>query len=164
MLFYQIIYFIYLSNFYKFERDFFSQSVNSLLLIQESKITKTRNRSQDAKNINKQEQVFEVFTSRISSQFERIEMKTAIINNEEISTKIERIIQQTNSVSKCERERERERSREREQEQEQERKRKRERERNRARDTRDRDRERDEAIETMRNNNDDEIKDVFAAK
>ncbi len=61
-----------------------NEIVNSLLLIQESKMTRTRDRSQDAKNINRRKQVFEVFTSRVSSQFERVEMKTAIINNEEI--------------------------------------------------------------------------------
>ncbi len=125
-------------------------------------MTRTRDRSQDAKNINRREQVFEVFTSRVSSQFERVEMKTAIINNEEISTKIERIIRQTDSVSR--RERERERSRDRKQEREREQRREREQERDRARDTRDRDRERDEAIETMRNDDDDEMKDVLAAK
>ncbi len=120
-------------------------------------MTRTRDRSQDAKN--RREQVFEVFTSRVSSQFERVEMKTAIINNEEISAKIERIIRQADSVSRRERKRERERSREREQK------------RDRARDIRDRDRARgrDETMrnenETVRNENeDDEMKDVLAAK
>jgi septal ring factor EnvC (AmiA/AmiB activator) len=117
-------------------------------------MTRTRDRSQDAKNISRREQVFEVFTSRVSSQFERVEMKTAIINNEEISAKIERIIRQADSASKRERRRDRERERKQEREREQE--------RDRTRDTRDRDRERDE---TMKNENeDDEMKDVLAAK
>ncbi len=66
-------------------------------------MTKTRDRFKNAKN--KQKQIFEVFTSRVSSQFKRVEMKTAIINNKEISTKIKRIIRQTNSISKCEQKR-----------------------------------------------------------
>ncbi len=76
-------------------------------MIQESKMTRTRDRFQDAKN--KRKQVFEVFTSRVSSQFERVEMKIAIINNEEISTKIKRIIRQADSISRRKRERKRER-------------------------------------------------------
>ncbi len=72
----------------------------------------------------------------------------------------EKIIRQADLVSR----RERERKRWREREQEQEQKRERERERDRVRDTRDRDRERDEAIETMKNDDDDEMKNVLAAK
>ncbi len=90
-------------------------------------------------------------------------MKTAIINNEEISTKIERVIRQADSALKRERERERERGRGRAREQKQGQ------ERDRSRGTRDRDRERDETmkneIETMRNDDeDDEMKNVLAAK
>jgi hypothetical protein len=84
-------------------------SVNSLLLIQESQMTRTRDRSQDAKNISKRKHVFEVFTSRVSSQFQRVEIKIAIINNEEILTKIKRIIRQADSASRRERRRDRER-------------------------------------------------------
>ncbi len=125
-------------------------------------MTRIRDRSQDAKNINKRKQIFKIFTSRVSSQFERIEMKIAIINNEEISMKIKRIIRQADSISR--RERERKRSRDREQKRERKQERKRKQERDRAWVIRDRDRERDEAIETMKNDNDDEMKKVLAAK
>jgi hypothetical protein len=132
-------------------------------------MTKTRDCSQDAKNINKRKQVFEVFTSRVSSQFERVEMKTAIFNNEKISMKVERVIQQTNSISR--RERERERQQERDQESDRTRKtrdRKRDRDRdqeknqelNRTRESRDRERD-----QTMKSENENDLmKDVLVAK
>jgi hypothetical protein len=157
--------------FYRFERSLFSRNeiVNSLLLIQESKMRRTRDRSQDAKNINKRKQVFEVFTSRVSSQFERVEMKTAIINNEEISTKRERVIWQADLISRREQEWEREREQAREQERERARAQEQEQGPDRSRNTRDRDRERDETIrneiETVKNENkDDKMKNVLAAK
>ncbi len=99
----------------KFERIL--SSSNLLLQVQEFEITRTRDRSQNAEN--RREQIFEFFIARESSQFERVEMKTAIFNNEEISAKIKRVIHRVDLVSDrerdCDRERERgsERSRER---------------------------------------------------
>ncbi len=128
-------------------------------------MTRTRDRFQNAKNRRKQ--VFEVFTSRVSSQFERVEMKIVIINNKKISAKIERIIRQADSISRREREQEREQERERQE---------REQERERTRDTRDRDRFRtvrneneiavknENKIAVKNENENDEIKDVLAAK
>ncbi len=72
-----------------------------------SDVTRTRKRSQNVEN--KKIEIFDSFIAREFSQFERMTMKTAILNNEKISIDVKRVIHQANSVSKRRRERERER-------------------------------------------------------
>ena len=66
--------------------------------MQESKIVRTRNRFRDAENIFRKQIIFENFTSRQFSQFERGMMEIAA-NNEIIAPNIKRIIDRTDSTS-----------------------------------------------------------------
>ncbi len=108
----------------RFERTLSSRNdvVNSLLLIEESLIARTRDRSQDAKNINRRQAAFETFINREFSQFERVKMKIALNNQKEMTSKIQNVIHHADSASGRERGRKRERERvtEREREREQE--------------------------------------------
>ncbi len=70
-------------------------------MMKESNVTRSRERSQEAKN--KKSLTFEAFTTKESSQFERIEMK--ISNNEDISALMKRVIRRADSVSKRDRDR-----------------------------------------------------------
>ncbi len=149
----------------KFERILSSRDdvVNSLFLIEESLIARSRDRSQNAKNINRRQAVFETSINREFFQFERVKMKTALNNQQEMTSKIKNVIHRADSVSKRERERERARKRRRARERrrastiavekeenlisavdEEERRRKRERERERER-SRNRERDREQA-------------------
>jgi hypothetical protein len=116
----------------RFERSSFSHVdvVNSLLLVEESLIARTRDRSQDAKNIrekriaiqeenerrkmiNRRTREIEAFTHRESSNFERVKAEMTIIHNEDVASKIQNVLHRADSASRRERERERERARER---------------------------------------------------
>ncbi len=147
----------------RFERTLLSRDdvVNSLLLVEESLIARSRDRSQDAKNINRRQTAFETSINRESSQFERVKMKIALNNQKEMTSKIENVIHRADSAFERERERERKQARARERarergrvstiavereenlisavdEEERRRERKRERERSRERERRDR--------------------------
>ncbi len=117
---------------YRFERLISSQidMINSFLLISESQMIRSRERSSNAEN--KREQVFETFIARQSSQFEHVKMKTALNNQEKMTSKIQNVIHRADLVSGRERDRRRER----------------ERERSRDRERRDREREQAESKET----------------
>jgi hypothetical protein len=86
----------------RFERNasFISRNVD-LLMMKESNVTRSRERSQEAEN--RRSLAFETFTARESSQFERVEMK--ILNNEDISASMKRVIRRIDSVSKRDRDR-----------------------------------------------------------
>lgn len=43
--------------------------------------------------------IFETLTARLSSQFERVEMKTALLQDEAMNSKIERVIHRVDSTS-----------------------------------------------------------------
>ncbi len=88
--------------------------VNSFLLVEISLIARTRNRSQDAKNIHKRQAVFETSTNREFSKFAHVKAKTTIFHDKIISSKIQNILHRADSALKRERRRERKRERERE--------------------------------------------------
>jgi hypothetical protein len=115
------------NQFNRFERSRSSQEIviNSLLLVQESKIVRTRDKSVRA--LNRRQEAFDIFIARKLSQFERLAMK----EDDNVSQKIERAVHRANSIS--DRDRGRERSRERASEMRQKRKRAREIERERER-------------------------------
>jgi hypothetical protein len=70
-------------------------------------------RFQEAKN--RREQAFENFIARQFSQFEHVKMKTAL-NDQNVSLKMQRAVNRTDSASDRDRNRERERAREEERE------------------------------------------------
>jgi hypothetical protein len=119
----------------RFERSssFHVDVVNSLLLVEESLIARTRDHSQDAKNIRKRENAiqeknenremiikktreFEAFIHRKSSNFERMKTEMTILHNEDVTSKIQNVLHRADSAFERERERERKRERERERE------------------------------------------------
>jgi hypothetical protein len=68
--------------------------------MRESKIARARDRFSDAKNRNtRRQQVFENSTRRQSFLFERVEMKTATLQNERIIFEIERVVRRDHSTS-----------------------------------------------------------------
>jgi hypothetical protein len=97
----------------KFERILFSRDdvVNSFLLIEESLIARSRDRFQNAKNINKRRTAFETFINREFFQFERVKMKIALNNQKEMTSKIKNVIHQADFAFERERKREREQAR-----------------------------------------------------
>jgi hypothetical protein len=107
----------------RFERSLSSRIdvVNSLLLIQESMIARSRNRSQDAKNITRRQAAFEAFINREFSRFEHVKAKTIVLHNENVATKVENVIHRADSVSDRNRKRKRDRERDRERARRQER-------------------------------------------
>jgi hypothetical protein len=107
----------------RFERSSSSRIdvVNSLLLIQESMIARSRNRSQNAKNIIKRQAAFEVFINREFSRFEHVKAKTIVLHNENVAMKIENVIHRADSASDRDRERKRDRERDRKRAREQKR-------------------------------------------
>ncbi len=114
----------------RFERSssFHVDVVNSLLLIEESLIARTRDRFQDAKNIrekenaiqernenremiNKRIREFEASIHRESSNFEKMKAEMTILHNEDVASKIQNVLHRADSAFGRERERERERER-----------------------------------------------------
>ncbi len=91
----------------KFERSCSSREnvINSLLLVQESKIMRTSDKS--VKALNRRQEAFDVFVAQELSQFERFAMK----ENDNVFQKIERVVHRTNTI--LDRDRDRERSRKR---------------------------------------------------
>ena len=65
---------------------------NELLLVQEPEMARTRGCPQGAENLNRRTIAFEASTNRVPSQFERVEMETAGIN-EIVDPEVERVIQ-----------------------------------------------------------------------
>jgi zinc finger CCCH domain-containing protein 13 len=106
-----------------------------LLLIRDSVIIRTRERSQNFEN--RRQRVFEASTLRESFLFERVETKTTDLQEEKIASKMKHAIQRADPASRRERGREREREQERE----------RERERERARERNEDERAREERID-----------------
>ncbi len=113
----------------RFERSssFHVDVVNSLLLVEESLIARTRDRSQDAKNIreknaiqernemiNRRTREFEASIHRESSNFERVKAEMTILHNEDVASKIQNVLHRADSALERERERERGRGRGRE--------------------------------------------------
>ncbi len=107
----------------RFERSSFSRIdvVNFLFLIQESMIARSRNRSQNAKNIIKRQAAFEAFINRKFSRFQHVKAKTIVLHNENVATKIENVIHRIDFASNRDQERKRDRERDRERAREQER-------------------------------------------
>jgi hypothetical protein len=121
----------------KFERisSFRIDVVNSLFLIQEFLITKSRDRFQDAKNkrtkkmktiIIKKNRAFEAFINKQSSDFELMKAKTTVLHDENLSFEIQNVLHRADFAFERERERERKRERERERERERKQRRKQE--------------------------------------
>jgi uncharacterized membrane-anchored protein YhcB (DUF1043 family) len=98
--------------------------------MQKSEIAKSRERFQKAKNrkqmknakknenvknkmLNKKKQVFQDFTTRESSQFERVEMKMTAIHDEMMNSKTALAVHRVDSVSERRRNRERKKERKR---------------------------------------------------
>jgi UDP-3-O-[3-hydroxymyristoyl] glucosamine N-acyltransferase len=82
-------------RFHKHDIFFFSV-MKSYLSVQESIVIRSRDRSSDAKNRKKQ--TFEISTNRISSTFERVEMKMKIIHEKNVDSNVKRTIHRANSV------------------------------------------------------------------
>jgi hypothetical protein len=77
--------------------DISSLSVmKSYLSVQKSVVIRSRDRSSDAKN--RREQTFETSTNRISSTFERVEMKMRVIHEENVDSNVKRAIHRANSA------------------------------------------------------------------
>ncbi len=141
--------------------------------MKKSLIARTRERSQDAKNIKDRNRVkirktrnFKTSTLRESSNFERMKAEMIVLHDENVASKIQNVLHRVDSALERERERERKRERERAREREftvvvekrqnvisqadeeesKEREREKERERSRDRKRRGRDRDREQAV------------------
>jgi rRNA maturation endonuclease Nob1 len=113
------------SRFIKLDdNDFVANDINSLLLVQESKIVRLRERPSGAEN--RRDQTFQNFINREPSQFERVEGNMTIIHEMKIASNVNQALHRANSASDRSRSRERAKDRERVE---------------RARDRRDRDRD-----------------------
>ena len=88
-------------------------NVNSLLLIQNSAVCRSKDKPSEALNKNRSKQAFEIFTQRELSQFEHVQKKINQKNASEQKAFDQIVQQQTTSSSKRERGRERERERKR---------------------------------------------------
>ncbi len=79
-------------------------------------IARTRNRSQDAKNITKRQAAFETSINRELSRFEHVKAETTILHNENVASEVENVLHRIDSALERERKLKRERERERERE------------------------------------------------
>ncbi len=77
----------------RFHRNL-SSFIESHLSVQEFIIVQSRDRSQDAKNRRKQ--TFEISTNKLSSTFERIEMKMTTIHEENVVSRIQEVVHRAN--------------------------------------------------------------------
>ncbi len=71
-------------------------------------ITRSRDRSQNAKNINRRQTVFETSTNRESSRFEHVKAKATILHNENVVSKMQNVLHRADSALERERGRRRE--------------------------------------------------------
>ncbi len=71
-------------------------------------ITKFRDRSQDAKNINKQQTIFETSTNRELSRFEHVKAKATILHNKNVASKMQNVLHRADSTFERKREQKRE--------------------------------------------------------
>lgn len=83
---------------------------NPLLIVQEPKIVRARDRPRDAENKSRKEIAFNNSTARKPSRFEHVVMETAT-NDEVMPMKIERVIQRADPTPQRGRERETRRDR-----------------------------------------------------
>jgi hypothetical protein len=83
----------------KFERILSSRVnlLNALLQITNSKIARIRDRFSSAEN--RRQQTFVNSIQRVSFYFERVDIKTAILHNEKMTSKMTRVIDRLNSTS-----------------------------------------------------------------
>jgi hypothetical protein len=100
----------------KFERILFFRDdvVNSLLLIEELLIARSRDRSQDAENIIRRQAAFETSINREFSRFEHVKAKATILHNEDVASEVKNVLHRADSALGRRRRQERERERERE--------------------------------------------------
>jgi rRNA maturation endonuclease Nob1 len=91
------------------DNDLVANDINSLLLVQESKIVRPRERFSGAEN--RRNQVFQNFTNREPSQFERVERNMTIIHEMEVASDVNQALYRADSASDKNRNRERARDR-----------------------------------------------------